>query len=309
MNTIPAWRRPSGSVPTPSPTSPLPYIPATKIGAAHGVPPLDANKKIPLEHLPALPTGGAGGVGEQGPQGIPGPKGDPGERGLQGSKGETGPKGDPGTQGIPGIPGVKGDTGSQGPKGDPGLQGPQGNPGAASTVPGPKGDPGVKGDTGDQGPQGLPGAASTVAGPKGDPGIQGLKGDQGIQGLKGDTGAQGPAGAPLSASAAIGYSTGAGGAVTQPTSRVTGVTLSKASGSITLFSKTTTASLVESFVVTNSLVTATDTIVLSVKATGIFLAFVTDVQAGSFRISIFTPAATTAQAPIVNFAIVKAVTA
>lgn len=87
------------------------------------------------------------------------------------------------------------------------------------------------------------------------------------------------------------------------------MTLSKASGSITLFSKTTTASLVESFVVTNSLATATDTINVAVKATGIFLAFVTDVAAGSFRVSIFTPAATTAQAPVVNFAIIKGVTA
>ncbi len=143
-------------------------------------------------------------------------------------------------------------------------------------------------------------------GPQGETGPQGPQGGQGLQGIQGS---QGPAGAPLSASAAVGYATGAGGAVTQPTSRVTGVTLSKASGSITLFSKTTTASLVESFVVTNTFVATTDTINVSIKATGIFLAFVTDVAAGSFRISIFTPAATTAQAPVVNFAIVKAVTA
>lgn len=94
--------------------------------------------------------------------------------------------------------------------------------------------------------------------------------------------------------------------MTQATSRVTGVTLSKLSGTITLFSKTTTAGLVESFVVTNTLVAATDTIVLSCKATGIFFCFVTDVQNGSFRISVHTPAAQTAQAPVINFSVVKA---
>ncbi len=190
-----------------------------------------------------------------------------------------------------------GTVGPQGPKGDTGAVGP------ASTVAGPQGIQGPKGDTGNTGPAG---AASTVPGPQGIKGDTGLTGQTGQQGIQGPAG---PAGAPLSASAAIGYSTGAGGAVTQATSRVTGVTLSKASGSITLFSKTTTASLVESFVVTNTLVAATDTINVSIKATGIFLAFVTDVQAGSFRVSIFTPAATTAQAPVVNFAVVKAVNA
>lgn len=241
----------------------------------------------------ALTSDGSGTVGPAGPTGPQGPKGDKGDAGSAGAagvKGDTGLTGPQGPAGTAGAQGPKGDTGSTGP------QGATGPAGAPSTVAGPQGP---KGDTGNTGPSGPTGPASTVAGPKGDPGIQGIKGD---------TGAQGPAGAPLSASAAIGYATGAGGVVTQATSRITGVTLNKASGSITLFSKTTTASLVESFVVTNSMVAATDTINVSIKATGIFLAFVTDVQAGSFRVSIFTPGATTAQAPIVNFAIIKAVT-
>lgn len=110
---------------------------------------------------------------------------------------------------------------------------------------------------------------------------------------------------------AVGYGgTGGGGAVTQVTSRTTGVTLNKLAGSITLFSKTTTASLVESFTVTNSQVAATDTINVSVRGTGIYLVFVTQVAAGSFRISVFTPAAvSTAEAPIINFAVIKAVNA
>ncbi len=106
-----------------------------------------------------------------------------------------------------------------------------------------------------------------------------------------------------------GYVTGEGGAVTQLTSRVTGVTLSKLSGAITLFNKTTTANLVESFVVTNTLVAATDTINVSVQATNVYFVMVTNVAAGSFRVSVFTPAATTAAAPIINFAVVKGVAA
>lgn len=45
-----------------------------------------------------------------------------------------------------------------------------------------------------------------------------------------------------------------------------------------------------------------------IKGTGIFLAFVTDVNAGSFRISIHTPAAQTAQAPVVYFTVIKGAT-
>ncbi|WP_324807217.1 hypothetical protein SH584_11480 [Sphingomonas sp. LY29] len=97
--------------------------------------------------------------------------------------------------------------------------------------------------------------------------------------------------------------------MTQPTSRVTGVTVNKASGAITLFNKTTTANLIESFTVTNSLVEIGDTINLSVRATANFFAFVTNVTAGSFRVSIFTPVATTIQAPILNFTIIKGVSA
>lgn len=69
----------------------------------------------------------------------------------------------------------------------------------------------------------------------------------------------------------------------------------------------TTASLVESFTVTNSTVAATDTVNLSVKSgTGIYLVFVTAVAAGSFKISVFTPAAvSSAEAPVINFSVIK----
>ena len=114
-----------------------------------------------------------------------------------------------------------------------------------------------------------------------------------------------------SASAGIGYATGAGGTVTQATSRTTGVTLAKTSGAITLFSTTTTAGQTTTLTVTNTAVAATDTVVVSQKSgTGIYVAAVSAVAAGSFNLSIYTPAAVgAAEAPVFNFAVIKAVTA
>ena len=106
-----------------------------------------------------------------------------------------------------------------------------------------------------------------------------------------------------------GYGTGSGGVATQITSRTTGVTLSKTNGAITLFSAVTTASLVTSFTITNTLVGANDTVVASIKTAtaGIYFLSVSLVSAGSFRISVFTPAAVaTAEAPVITFAVVKA---
>jgi hypothetical protein len=60
----------------------------------------------------------------------------------------------------------------------------------------------------------------------------------------------------------LGYGTGSGGAVTQATSRTTGVTLDKTNGAITLVSAAGTTSW-QSFTVTNSTVAATDTVALT----------------------------------------------
>ncbi len=107
----------------------------------------------------------------------------------------------------------------------------------------------------------------------------------------------------------IGYSTGAGGTVTQLTSRTTGVTLNTVSGAITLFSaagSTTPAT----FTVTNSAVAATDTIILNQKSgTNLYILLVTAVAAGSFNVTVYTTGGTTAEAPVINFAVLKAVTA
>lgn len=109
--------------------------------------------------------------------------------------------------------------------------------------------------------------------------------------------------------AGVGYATGAGGAVTQLTSRTTGVTINKASGAITLFSEAGTTAYT-SFTVTNSAVEAADTIEVSVKSsTNKYLAFVTVVAAGSFEITFNTTGGAAVDAPVFNFAVIKAVAA
>jgi hypothetical protein len=107
---------------------------------------------------------------------------------------------------------------------------------------------------------------------------------------------------------ALGYGTGAGGTVTQATSRTTGVTLNKPCGSITMFSAagSTTAA---SFTVTNSLVAATDTVVLSVRSgTNKYRADVTAIGAGSFEITFATTGGTSTDAPVINFTVIKGAT-
>jgi hypothetical protein len=107
----------------------------------------------------------------------------------------------------------------------------------------------------------------------------------------------------------LGYGTGAGGTVTQATSRTTGVTLSKPTGAITMFSAAGSATAA-TFTVTNTLVAATDTIILNQKSgTNLYVLLVTAVAAGSFNITFYTTGGTATDAPVINFALIKGVTA
>jgi hypothetical protein len=107
----------------------------------------------------------------------------------------------------------------------------------------------------------------------------------------------------------LGYGTGSGGAVTQGTSRTTGVTLNKTNGAITLFSAAGSATY-QSFTVTNSTVAATDTVIVVQKSgTDLYEMMVTAVAAGSFRITYRTTGGTTTEQPVFNFAVIKAVAA
>lgn len=110
-------------------------------------------------------------------------------------------------------------------------------------------------------------------------------------------------------SAGLGYGTGSGGAVTQATSRTTGVTLNKTNGAITLVSAAGTTTW-QTFTVTNSTVAATDTIIVNQKSgTDKYTIMVTNVAAGSFEITFATTGGTTTEQPVFNFAVIKAVTA
>lgn len=111
----------------------------------------------------------------------------------------------------------------------------------------------------------------------------------------------------LSATAGIGYATGAGSTVTQGTSRTTGVTINNVSGAITLFTAagSTTAA---SFTVTNSAVAATDTIILNQKSgSNSYILLVTSVSAGAFNITFYTTGGTASDAPVINFNVIKGV--
>jgi hypothetical protein len=106
-----------------------------------------------------------------------------------------------------------------------------------------------------------------------------------------------------------GYALGAGSAVTQVTSRTTGVTVNAACGAITLVSDAGTTTPA-SFTVTNSSVDATDVVILSQKSgTDKYVLLVTAVAAGSFEITAYTTGGTTTEQPVINFAVIKAVAA
>lgn len=113
-----------------------------------------------------------------------------------------------------------------------------------------------------------------------------------------------------SATAGIGYATGAGGTVTQGGSdRLTGVTLNKVCGSITLRSEAGSTSW-QSFTVTNSAVAATDTVRVCQKSgTDKYMIHVTAVGAGSFQVTFATTGGTTTEQPVFNFTVIKAVAA
>lgn len=113
--------------------------------------------------------------------------------------------------------------------------------------------------------------------------------------------------------AVSGYATGAGGAVTQITDATTGVTLSKPCGQITTVALTTAAAGEERFTVTNTLVAATDCIVLSTtyNGAGTPMLSVQKVAAGAFDIVITNVHAANAfnAVMVINFAVIKAVAA
>lgn len=108
----------------------------------------------------------------------------------------------------------------------------------------------------------------------------------------------------------IGYATGAGGTVTQITSRTTGVTLNTVSGNIVLVSAAGSATPF-SVTLTNSAIAAGDTVILSQKSgTDKYTTqVVTAVAAGSCQITLANAAGATVEQPVFNFNVIKGVAA
>jgi hypothetical protein len=118
----------------------------------------------------------------------------------------------------------------------------------------------------------------------------------------------------LSSTGILGFETGAGGTVTQATSKSTGVTLSKNCGEIVMNNESLAGAAEVSFIVTNTLVAATDVILVCCKTlgsggTGTYIPFVTLVGDGSFTITVANVGATASEAVVLNFVVIKAVAA
>ena len=114
------------------------------------------------------------------------------------------------------------------------------------------------------------------------------------------------------ASQEIGYSTAAQGTVTQATDKSTGVTLNKSAGRITMNNAALAAGAAVSFVLTNSLISTNDTIVVCVSsnttgsALGAYTTYVSYLAAGSALITLRNLTASTSysEAVIINYAII-----
>lgn len=117
-----------------------------------------------------------------------------------------------------------------------------------------------------------------------------------------------------SATAGVGYATGAGGVVTQLTSKATGVTLDKICGTITMDNATLAHQAAVAFTLTNSAIAATDVVVVSVKSggtAGAYLVSAGAVTAGSCSITLFNcqTSGNLSEAVVLSFAVIKAVAA
>lgn len=115
------------------------------------------------------------------------------------------------------------------------------------------------------------------------------------------------------ATAGIGYDTGAGGTVTQNTSKSTGVTLNKVCGQITLNNATLNAGAEVGFTLTNSAIAATDVVIVHPATGATADAYIVDVDAvaaGSCRIILTNVSGSNlGEAVVLNFAVIKAVAA
>jgi hypothetical protein len=111
----------------------------------------------------------------------------------------------------------------------------------------------------------------------------------------------------------IGYAVGAGGTVTQLTSKSTGVTLDALSGQITTNAASLAASTTVGFTLTNALIASTDVLVVNIASGATANSYQTGIDAvatGSANIRLRNNSGgALAQALVLNFVVIKGVTA
>lgn len=121
------------------------------------------------------------------------------------------------------------------------------------------------------------------------------------------------AGLPLftASTGGLGYSAGAGGTVTQITSKSTGVTLNAPTGQITMHNAALAAGATVAFTLTNSSIAATDVIIVNIKSgatVGAYLASVDVVGGGNCGISLRNlSGGSLGEAVVLQFAVIKGV--
>lgn len=118
----------------------------------------------------------------------------------------------------------------------------------------------------------------------------------------------------VTGSGKVGYDTGAGGTVTQITSKSTAVTLNKACGEITMNGAALAAGVVVAFPVNNSLLSSVDRVVANLKTgyatIGTYNVWAESVAAGQFYVCVRNiSAGSLSESLVIGFAIIKGVNA
>jgi len=106
----------------------------------------------------------------------------------------------------------------------------------------------------------------------------------------------------------LGYAAAAQGAVTQATDKSTGVTLNKSAGRITMNGAALAANTAVSFTLTNSLISANDTIIVCISGGGTAAAYTTYISSLATGSAVITlrnlTGGSLSEAVIINFCVI-----
>jgi hypothetical protein len=109
----------------------------------------------------------------------------------------------------------------------------------------------------------------------------------------------------------LGFYTGAGGTITQATSKATAFTLSKMCGQITMAADALAANTIVSATWTNSLIAATDVVIINHKSGGTLGAYTINIACGSPTSTLYirnNTSGSLSEALVLNFVVIKGVT-